>query len=365
MDELRTDDSGAHAARLATVHDAERISGLGSWAWRPETGEWSWSDNLFRMFGLPPGDIAPPLETVITMIHPDDQAQVQEAWRASGAGDSGDRIVEYRILRTDGAARTYRLTLVEVSTAPRRILGSVQDVTLQRNLERQLTAHLAVTQALDAWKSLEEGALGLLGQLAAALDLELGAFWLPQAASMVARAIWHTPSADFERVVELTRRSSLRSGHVGRAFASRQPVISADAPAGLNDRDAAIRRAGLRGAIAVPAVSGDETLAVMEFLSSEPIAPTEQLTRALDGIGHHVGRFLGRRRGLLTAPVLTARELEVLQLAARGRTAAQIAAELYLSPATIKRHFESAYAGLDVSDRASAVGEAMRRGLIT
>ena len=36
-----------------------------------------------------------------------------------------------------------------------------------------------------------------------------------------------------------------------------------------------------------------------------------------------------------------------------------------MSPATVKRHFERAYAALGVSDRAAAVGEAMRRGLIT
>jgi two-component system nitrate/nitrite response regulator NarL len=54
-----------------------------------------------------------------------------------------------------------------------------------------------------------------------------------------------------------------------------------------------------------------------------------------------------------------------LQRAALGHPAAQIALELSLSPATVKRHFERAYAALGVRDRASAVGEAMRRGLIT
>jgi DNA-binding NarL/FixJ family response regulator len=117
--------------------------------------------------------------------------------------------------------------------------------------------------------------------------------------------------------------------------------------------------------MAVPVVSVDETLVVMEFLSLEPIDPTERLLSTLQGIGHEVGHFLSHRRGELIAPVLTPREREVLQLAARGLSAATIAAELYLSPATVKRHFERAYASLGVADRAAAVGEAMRRGLIT
>ena len=61
--------------------------------------------------------------------------------------------------------------------------------------------------------------------------------------------------------------------------------------------------------------------------------------------------------------MLTPREVQVLQLAARAYSAAEIAEALFLSPATVKRHFEGAYARLGVSDRAAAVAEAMRQGL--
>lgn len=130
-------------------------------------------------------------------------------------------------------------------------------------------------------------------------------------------------------------------------------------------RSAAIQRAAIGSVLAIPAVAADDTLAVIELLSFDPIEPTERLLQALDRSGHEVGQFLSHRRGELTAPALSPRELEVLQPAAQGRSAASIATELFLSPATVKRHFERAYARLDVSDRASAVAEAMRRGLIT
>ena len=74
--------------------------------------------------------------------------------------------------------------------------------------------------------------------------------------------------------------------------------------------------------------------------------------RALNGIGHEIGYFLARQRGQLVAPVLTPREVQVLQLAARALSATAIAAEMQVSPATVKRHFEDAYARLGVSDRA-------------
>ncbi len=169
-------------------------------------------------------------------------------------------------------------------------------------------------------------------------------------------------------MAETTRswRPGPGSATVGRAFVQGGPLILSDATTGSPpDRSAAIRDAGLRGALLVPAMDGEQTLAVCEFLLEEVPEPSERLVRVLKGIGHEIGHFLSHRSGEMTVPALTARELAVLQLAAEASSAAEIAVKLHLSPATIKRHFESAYAALGVSDRAAAVGEAMRRGLIT
>ena len=62
---------------------------------------------------------------------------------------------------------------------------------------------------------------------------------------------------------------------------------------------------------------------------------------------------------------LNPRAVEVLQLAARGCSAQAISGQLGVSTATVKRHFARAYMQLGVSDRAAAVAEAMRRGLIS
>jgi two-component system, NarL family, nitrate/nitrite response regulator NarL len=61
---------------------------------------------------------------------------------------------------------------------------------------------------------------------------------------------------------------------------------------------------------------------------------------------------------------LSKREREILQLIAEGRTTPDIANQLYLSPATVKTHLQRIYQKLGVSDRAAAVAEAMRRGLL-
>jgi two-component system, NarL family, nitrate/nitrite response regulator NarL len=70
----------------------------------------------------------------------------------------------------------------------------------------------------------------------------------------------------------------------------------------------------------------------------------------------------------MRAPVeknpLSDREREIVELTADGHSVAEIAERLYLSPATVKTHLQRVYQKLGVSDRAAAVAEAMRRGLV-
>jgi two-component system nitrate/nitrite response regulator NarL len=61
---------------------------------------------------------------------------------------------------------------------------------------------------------------------------------------------------------------------------------------------------------------------------------------------------------------LSARENEVLVMIADGLSAPDIGRRLHLSPATVKGHLHSLYEKLGVKERAAAVAEAMRRGLL-
>ncbi len=71
-----------------------------------------------------------------------------------------------------------------------------------------------------------------------------------------------------------------------------------------------------------------------------------------------------RARGAMDVPSLTVREREVLALVAAGDSAPQIARRLHLSTGTVKTHLQHLYEKLGVNDRAAAVAEAMRRGLL-
>ena len=70
------------------------------------------------------------------------------------------------------------------------------------------------------------------------------------------------------------------------------------------------------------------------------------------------------RRDRAPAVRLSDRELEILNGLARGLSAPAIGRELSLSAATIKSYLQRLYDKLGVSDRAAAVAEGMRRGLV-
>ena len=72
-------------------------------------------------------------------------------------------------------------------------------------------------------------------------------------------------------------------------------------------------------------------------------------------------RLIGRVRA--PSDPLSARELEVLALIARGSTNREAASRLFISEATVKSHLLHIYAKLGVNDRAAAVAVAFERGL--
>jgi two-component system response regulator DesR len=63
-------------------------------------------------------------------------------------------------------------------------------------------------------------------------------------------------------------------------------------------------------------------------------------------------------------PGLTPREQEVLELVATGATNREIAAELHLSPHTVKEHASALYKKLEARNRADAVLRAQRLGIL-
>jgi DNA-binding NarL/FixJ family response regulator len=100
-------------------------------------------------------------------------------------------------------------------------------------------------------------------------------------------------------------------------------------------------------------------------------APRDELIRAVRAAaaGESVlspavaTRLIGQVRAPAEEP-LSARELDVLRLVARGTTNREAAAQLFISEATVKTHLLHIYAKLGVNDRAAAVAMAYETGLL-
>lgn len=71
-----------------------------------------------------------------------------------------------------------------------------------------------------------------------------------------------------------------------------------------------------------------------------------------------------RMRAPRERPLVSAREMEILELVAEGLAAPAIARRLQLATSTIRTHIEHLYDKLDASERAQLVANAMRRGLL-
>jgi two-component system nitrate/nitrite response regulator NarL len=95
--------------------------------------------------------------------------------------------------------------------------------------------------------------------------------------------------------------------------------------------------------------------AVLACARGENVLPSELASGLVSEI---------RLRAVDDAPALTERESQILRLIASGKSLPDIAGELYLGVTTVKTHVQHLYEKLGVSDRAAAVAEAMRRGLI-
>jgi len=107
--------------------------------------------------------------------------------------------------------------------------------------------------------------------------------------------------------------------------------------------------------------AGAATFLLKESLGDELIGIIREVHAGGGPIPAEVGRKLADR---ITQPMLTPRELEVLQLVAKGMRNKEIAAHLHISDETAQGHVKSILAKLHVQDRTEAVTVAIRRGII-
>ncbi len=120
------------------LEEAQHLAHLGSWELDLQTERMSLSVEMCRLFGLPP-DLQMTHDLFVERILQDDWAAYEEAMRQ--ARDYGISHFEYRIMLPNGRSRWmqgYGRLIPQHGKQPARVVGTVQDVTEQRDLEAQL-----------------------------------------------------------------------------------------------------------------------------------------------------------------------------------------------------------------------------------
>ncbi len=134
---------------------AQAISHVGDWEWELATNAVRWSDELYRIYGFEPRSMAPDYSLVLAQMHPESK---DEFLKAVDAALKEDRPFEmdYRFMRKDGSEamlHTIGEVIRDASGVPVRMLGIVQDITDQVEVERRLR------ESEDKFRSIFEQAI--------------------------------------------------------------------------------------------------------------------------------------------------------------------------------------------------------------
>ncbi len=132
----------------AKLLEAQSVANIGNWAWDLQTNKLSWSEENYRIFGLPL-EVSPSYETFEKTIHPEDRAfvnkNVEDALKRKKPYN-----IEFRIILPDdkeGIVHAIGKVDYDKEDKPLRFFGTVQDITERKRSEKTLQRSEALLNA--------------------------------------------------------------------------------------------------------------------------------------------------------------------------------------------------------------------------
>ncbi|HMJ14341.1 MAG TPA: GAF domain-containing protein, partial [Polyangiaceae bacterium] len=159
---LQTEDlaGGMLSAKLEDhLAAAQQITHIGSWEWALATNGVSWSDELYRIYGLEPQSCPITFDFFLSKLHPEDRAHIQAEVRQ--ALEAGGRFSYLeRIIRPDGSVRvldTVGEVVKNASGAVSGLIGTCRDVTEERRRDRIIQLYATMAEhaqiGLSVWRA--------------------------------------------------------------------------------------------------------------------------------------------------------------------------------------------------------------------
>jgi PAS domain S-box-containing protein len=129
---------------------AQEIAHLGSWELDLIQNRLTWSDEVYRIFGLQPQEFGATYETFLERVHPDDCASVDNAYSGSLRDNRNTYEIEHRVVRKDtGEIRIAHERCEHIRDATGKIIRSVGMV---HDITERVRAEKAVLQAKQEWE---------------------------------------------------------------------------------------------------------------------------------------------------------------------------------------------------------------------
>jgi PAS domain S-box-containing protein len=121
---------------------AQSIAHLGNWELDLVANQLTWSDEVYRIFGLQPQEFSPSYEAFLETVHPEDRAAVDEAYSNSIRDHKDGYEIEHRLIRrSDGEIRVVHEKCEHVRNEAGEIVrsvGMVHDITERKQAEQAL-----------------------------------------------------------------------------------------------------------------------------------------------------------------------------------------------------------------------------------
>ncbi|MCX8157037.1 MAG: PAS domain S-box protein [Verrucomicrobiae bacterium] len=122
------------------LKESQRIARIGSWHWDLVSGQLSWSEETYRLYGVSPDTFTLKLESFLQLIHPEDRAAMQQ-WVEDCMQGCRPGDLEFRAVLPDGSVRWLNgrgERVCDVEGRPLIMHGTVQDITERKRVEAAL-----------------------------------------------------------------------------------------------------------------------------------------------------------------------------------------------------------------------------------